>query len=85
MHHPITDIQANFGINRPVRYQVAANEIIDTDGRTNRQTDVANDNNACEAYEYFFCNARIYSGNSARLNKTKIRWKGIIFRSLCCF
>ena len=22
MHYPITDIQANFGINRPVRYQV---------------------------------------------------------------
>ena len=24
-----------------------------------------------------FCYARMYSGNSVRLNKTKIRWKGI--------
>ena len=25
----------------------------------------------------FFCYARMYSGNSVRLNKTRIRWKGI--------
>ena len=33
----------------------------------------------------FFCYARMYSGNSVRLNKTKIRWKGLFFRNLCCF
>ena len=32
-----------------------------------------------------FCYVRMYSENSARLNKTKIEWKGIIFRSSCCF
>ena len=37
--------------------------------------------NACEAFEYFFY-ARMYSGNSVRLNKTKIRWKGI-FLEVC--
>ena len=26
----------------------------------------------------FFCYARLYSGNSVRLNKTKIRWKGFV-------
>ena len=25
----------------------------------------------------FLCYARMHSGNSVRLNKTKIRWKGI--------
>ena len=38
--------------------------------------------NACEASEYFFCYARMYSGNSVRLNKTKIRRKGI-FLEVC--
>ena len=32
-----------------------------------------------------FCDARMYSGNSVRLNKSTIRWKGIFFRGLCCF
>ena len=27
----------------------------------------------------YFCYARMYSGNSVRLNKTKIKWKGIFF------
>ena len=35
--------------------------------------------------QVFFYYARMYSGNSARLNKAKIRWKGIFFRCLCCF
>ena len=44
MHYPITDIQANFGINQPIRYQITAKKkIIDTDGRTDgsaaRRTD----------------------------------------------
>ena len=30
----------------------------------------------------FICYARMYSGNSVRLNKTKIRWKGI-FLEVC--
>ena len=30
----------------------------------------------------FFCYARTFSGNSVRLNKTKIRWKGI-FLEVC--
>ena len=29
-----------------------------------------------------FCYARMYSGNSVRLNKTKIRWKGT-FLEVC--
>ena len=29
-----------------------------------------------------FCYARMYSGNSVRLNTTKIRWKGI-FLEVC--
>ena len=29
-----------------------------------------------------FCYARMYSGNSVRLNKPKIRWKGI-FLEVC--
>ena len=37
--------------------------------------------NACEASEYF-CYARMHSGNSVRLNKTKIRWKGT-FLEVC--
>ena len=40
MHYPITDIQANFGINWPIRYQVTAKQTLtQTDGRTARQTD----------------------------------------------
>ena len=31
---------------------------------------------------FFFCYARMCSGNSVRLNKTKIRWKGI-FLEVC--
>ena len=31
------DIQADFKINRPFRYQITAKKIIDTDGRTDRQ------------------------------------------------
>ena len=53
MHHPLTDIQADFEMNRLTRYQIIAKEIIDTDGqtdgrtdgRTDRRTDVAYDNN----------------------------------------
>ena len=48
MHYPITDIQANFEINRLIRYQVTVKKRhwhIRTDGRTARHTDVAYDNN----------------------------------------
>ena len=33
MHYPITDIQANFAINRPFRYQVTTKDNIYTDDR----------------------------------------------------
>ena len=39
MHHPLTDIQADFEINRPTRYQITAKKIIDTDGQIDRRTD----------------------------------------------
>ena len=40
MHYPITDIQANFGINRPIGYQITAKKkIIYTNGRADRRTD----------------------------------------------
>ena len=39
MHYPVTDIQANFEINRPIRYQNTTKQIIDTDGRTDKRTD----------------------------------------------
>ena len=58
MHHPLTDIQADFEINRLTKYiKLPRKEIIDTDGqtdgrtdgRTNRRTDIAYYNN-----RYFF-------------------------------
>ena len=40
MHYPITDIQAYFKINRPIRYQITQREIISTDDRlTDKRTD----------------------------------------------
>ena len=39
MHHPLTDIEVEFEINRPNRYQITAKKIIDTDGQTDRRTD----------------------------------------------
>ena len=50
MHYPLTDIQADFDINRLVRYQITQKEIFPqttdgrTEGRTDRRTDVAHDN-----------------------------------------
>ena len=42
MHYPLTDIQADFEINRHIRYQITAKkEIISTDDR--RQTDKRTD------------------------------------------
>ena len=46
MHYPLTDIQADFEINRPVRYQFIVKTIYfhrrqtdrQTDGRTDRRT-----------------------------------------------
>ena len=46
MHYPLSDIQVDFEINMPVRYQVTAKKYFHrrktdgrTDGRTDRQTD----------------------------------------------
>ena len=40
MHYHLTDIQADFEINRQDRYQITAKKIISTDDRrTDRQTD----------------------------------------------
>ena len=39
MHYPLTDIHADFGINRPFRRQIAAKKIIYTDEQTDRRTD----------------------------------------------
>ena len=42
-----------------------------------------NTKNKCmRGVQVLFCYARMYSGNSIRLNKTKIRWKGI-FLEVC--
>ena len=42
-----------------------------------------NTKNKCmRGIRIFFCYARMYSGNSVRLNKTKVRWKGI-FLEVC--
>ena len=63
MYYPLTDIQADFEINRPVRYRNTAKKKIistddrrtdertdgTTDGKTDGRTDVAYDNN-----RYFF-------------------------------
>ena len=41
MHHPLTDIQADFEIKRPVRYQITAKINYfhrRTDGRTDRRS-----------------------------------------------
>ena len=42
MHYTLTDIQADFEIHRPIRYQITAKRIYfhrrQTDGRTDRQT-----------------------------------------------
>ena len=41
MHHPLTDIQANFEIDRPVRDQITAKNLKcpqTTDGQTDRRT-----------------------------------------------
>ena len=38
MQYPLTDIQANFEINRPIRYQINYFHRRSTDGRTDRQT-----------------------------------------------
>ena len=43
MHYPLTDIQADFEINRPIRYQITAKinsfHRRQTDGQTDRRTD----------------------------------------------
>ena len=40
MHYPLTDIQADFELNRPViGNELPRKEIISTDGRTDRRTD----------------------------------------------
>ena len=43
-----------------------------------------NKNKCMRGVRISFCYARMYSGNSVRLNKTKIRWKGI-FLEVCLF
>ena len=45
MHCPLTDIQADFEINRPVRYRNTAKKNYFHRRQTDRQTDVAYDNN----------------------------------------
>ena len=48
MHYPLTDIQADFEINRLIRYQITEKRNYlhrQTDGRTDGRTDVAYDNN----------------------------------------
>ena len=49
MHYPIIDIQAEYEINRPIRYQITAKKLFPqtTDGRT----DVAYDNNIGSFFE----------------------------------
>ena len=43
MHHPLTDVQADFEINRPIRYQITAKinyfHRRQTEGQTDRKTD----------------------------------------------
>ena len=39
MHYPLTDIQADFELNRPLGNELPRKEIISTDGRTDRRTD----------------------------------------------
>ena len=42
MHHPLTDSQADFEMNRPTRYQITAKRNSwhrRTDGQTDRRTD----------------------------------------------
>ena len=43
LHYPLTDIQANFEINRSVRYQIKRKKILTQtdDGQTDGRTDVA--------------------------------------------
>ena len=43
MHLPLTDIQADFEMNWPTRYQITAKKKLLT--QTNRRTDVTHDNN----------------------------------------
>ena len=47
MHHPLTDIQADFEINWPIRYQITANinyfHRRQTEGQTDRKTDERTD------------------------------------------
>ena len=40
MHYPLTDIHADFEINRPIRYQITPKKLFPqtTDGRTDRRT-----------------------------------------------
>ena len=40
---PLTDIQADFEINRSTRYQITGKKIIDTDGQTDGRTDGTTD------------------------------------------
>ena len=54
MHYPLTDIQTDFEINWPIRYQITVKKSISTDGRqtggqVDGRTDVAYNNN-----RYFF-------------------------------
>ena len=45
MHYRLTDIQAEFEINRPVRYQITAKRSYSHRRQTDGRTDVAYDNN----------------------------------------
>ena len=62
MHHPLRDIQADFQMNRPTRYQIIPQkEIIDTDGQTDGQTAGRTDGRTDVAYDnkrYFFFEKR---------------------------
>ena len=75
MHYPITDMQVNLGSIALLDIKLPQKDI-DTDRQTDaRQTDTDNryflnaKNKCMRCVRAFFCCARMYSGNSARLNK----------------
>ena len=74
MHYPFTDIQVDFEINRPVRYQNTRKEIISTD---DRRTEVAyNDNDNDNEIDIF----RHHNGNNTNI---KVIFKQVTMLDKC--
>ena len=93
MHHPLTNIQADFEINRPLDIKVPRKKNIETDGQTDRRTDRRIDGQTDVAYDnnrYFFRRKkklliirRSHNCYAAWDARTKCTTSDVLYRMLC--